>query len=109
MANKIYFTITGLDFRYGDEFLEKGTEVMLEKEPDNKYDKEAILVKLPGLATIGYVTNSVRTVLGDSYSAGRLYDKIGDTAAGIVAYNLVNGVVCELVQEEPEDAESPEE
>ena len=107
MANKIYFTITGLDFRYGDEFLEKGTEVMLEKEPDNKYDKEAIMVKLQGLGTIGYVANSVRTVLGDSYSAGRLYDKIGDTAAGIVAYNLVNGVVCELVQEEPEDAESP--
>jgi hypothetical protein len=109
MANKIYFTITGLDFRYGDEFLEKGMEVQLEKEPDNEYDKEAIMVKLPGLGTIGYVANSVRTVLGDSYSAGRLYDKIGDTAAGIVAYNLVNGVVCELVQEEPEDAESPEE
>ena len=68
-----------------------------------------LLVKLPGLGTIGYVANSVRTVLGDSYSAGRLYDKIGDTAAGIVAYNLVNGVVCELVQEEPEDAESPKE
>ena len=109
MANKIYFTITGLDFRYGDEFLEKGTEVMLEKEPDNEYDKEAIRVKLPGLGTIGYVANSVRTVLGDSYSAGRLYDKIGDTAAGIVAYNLINGVVCELVQEQSEDAESPEE
>ena len=68
-----------------------------------------LLVKLPGLGTIGYVANSVRTVLGDSYSAGRLYDKIGDTAAGIVAYNLVNGVVCELVQEELEDAESPKE
>ena len=36
MANKIYFTITSLDFRYGDEILEKGMAVMLEQEPDNK-------------------------------------------------------------------------
>lgn len=32
-------------------------------------------------------------------SAGRLYDKIGDTATGIVRYVLQDGVVCELVKE----------
>ena len=38
------------------------------------YDKEAISVNLAGLGKIGYVANSPYTVLGESYSAGRLYD-----------------------------------
>lgn len=101
--DKIYFTITGLQYKLGDEFFEKGMEVMLEKEPDNKVDKEAIMVKLPGLGTVGYVANSVNTVLGDCWSAGRMYDKIGDTAAGIVRFVLDRGVVCELAAEAPDD------
>ena len=53
MANKIYFTITGTGFFEGDEFFEKDMEVLLEKEPDNKYDHEAILVKMPGIGKVG--------------------------------------------------------
>lgn len=97
---KIYFTVTGVFHRYGEDCLEKGMEVRLEKEPDNEFDKEAIMVKLPGLGKIGYVANSVHTVLGESYSAGRLYDKIGDTATGIVRYVLEKGVVCEIKEAE---------
>lgn len=97
--DKIYFTVTGLHYHLGDEFLEVGTKVNLVKEPTNEYDHEAIMVKLPGLGTIGHVANSVRTVLGESYSAGRLYDKIGDEAEGIVLYKLDRGVICELVVE----------
>lgn len=40
--DKIYFTITGTSYRYGTELFEKGDRVMLKKEPDNKYDHEAI-------------------------------------------------------------------
>ena len=93
---KIYFTITGLCFRHGSEFLEPEMEVTLVKEPDNKVDKEAIKVEMPGLGQIGYVANSTRTVLGESMSAGRLYDKIGDTAKGTVLYVLPEGVICIL-------------
>lgn len=97
--DKIYFTITGITMRLPDtEFIKPDMVVTLEKEPDNEWDKEAIKVNMPGLGQIGYVANSVRTVIGDSYSAGRLYDKIGDKAQGKVLYNLVNAVVCELVQ-----------
>lgn len=95
--NKIYFTVTGLHYHLGDEFIEAGTKVNLVKEPTNEYDQEAIMVKMPGLGIIGHVANSVRTVLGESYSAGRLYDKIGDEAEGIVLYKLDRGVICELV------------
>lgn len=95
--NKYWFTITGTQHRHGKDFLEPGMEVRLIKEPDNEYDREAIRVELEGLGVIGYVANSVYTVLGESYSAGRLYDKIPDKIAGIVRYNLEKGVICDLV------------
>lgn len=101
MENKktIYFTITGLTMRLPDtEFIKPDMVVTLEKEPDNDWDKEAIKVNMAGLGQIGYVANSVRTVMGDSYSAGRLYDKIGDFAEGKVLYNMGRAVICELVQ-----------
>ncbi len=93
---KIYFTIAGTKHHHGQEFLEKGMTVRLEKEPDNEYDREAIKIMLDGLGLIGYVANSPYTVVGESHSAGRLYDKIGDTAEGTVLYVLDKGVLCFL-------------
>jgi hypothetical protein len=100
--SKIYFTITGMNYYYGTDVVEKGDEVKLVKEPDNKYDKEAILVCLEGLGDVGHVANSPYTVLGESYSAGRLYDKIGETAEGTVQYVLPNGVLCFIEVEDTE-------
>ena len=71
--------------------------VKLIKEPDNENDKEAIRVEMDGLGLIGYVANSVHTVLGESYSAGRLYDRIGNTAGGTVKYVLVRGVCANYI------------
>ena len=96
----IYFTITGSHFRHGQDFFEKGMTVKLIKETDNKYDKEAIRVELEGLGIVGYVANSPHTVIGESYSAGRLYDKIGDEATGSVLYILPSGVLCTIETEE---------
>lgn len=75
-------------------------EVKLVKEPDNEFDKEAIKVEMPGIALIGYVANSPYTVIGESFSAGRLYDRIGDTARGTVLYILPKGVLCVLNAED---------
>ena len=91
---KIYFTIAGTNHYFGNDFLKPDMKVRLTKEPDNNYDKEAIKVELEGLGVIGYVGNSPYTVVGESYSAGRLYEKIGDTAEGTVMYVLSRGVFC---------------
>lgn len=91
--NKMFFTIAGAQFYHGKDFFEKDMKVKLVKEPDNPFDKEAILVKLEGLGDVGHVANSPYTVIGESYSAGRLYDKIGDTAEGTVLYVVDNGVL----------------
>ena len=93
---KTYITVAGTDFRHGSEFMKKGMQVKLIKEPDNKYDKEAIRVDMKGLGTIGYVANSVKTVLGDSMSAGRIYDKIGKKATATVKYVVAGGVICKV-------------
>ena len=66
---KIYFTLTGTRYYHGDEFLKPGMKLKLRKEPDNKFDKEAIVVKMEGLGEIGHVANSAYTVI--DYS-GRL-------------------------------------
>ena len=45
---------------------------------------------------IGYVANSPHTIIGESMSAGRLYDKIGDTAKATVLYVLPRGILCRV-------------
>ena len=92
--DKMFFTITGTRFYHGKDFFEKDMKVKLVKEPDNPFDKEAILVKVEGLGDVGHVANSPYTVIGESYSAGRLYDKIDDTAEGTVLYVTDNGILC---------------
>lgn len=93
---KTYFTVTGTRHYFGQEFVEPGMEVKLVKEPDNEVDKEAIKVELEGLGQIGYVANSPYSVQGESLSAGRLYDRIAETAVGVVKYILPQGLLCEL-------------
>ena len=96
--NKTYFTIVGTHHYFGNEFIKSDMEVKLVKEPDNKYDKEAIKVEMEGLGKVGYVANSTYSVLGDSMSAGRLYDRVGEVAYGKVKYVLPQGILCELVE-----------
>ena len=97
MAKK-YFTLTGTKHYYGSNFLKPGMKVQLEKESDNEFDPEAILVKLNGLGKIGYVANSPYTIVGESMSAGRIYDKIKDTAKGKVVLLQKEGFFASCVK-----------
>ena len=94
--SKVYITITGTKYFFGQEFLEPKMEVTLRKEHDNEYDSEAIAVELEGMGRIGHVANSPRTVVGESMSAGRLYDRIGEIAKAEVMYVLSQGVLCRV-------------
>lgn len=96
---EMYFTIVGCNHYYGTEFMEKGMKVKLVKEPDNEYDKEAIQVKIKGLGKVGYVANSPYTVQGESMSAGRLYDKVGDKAKGKIVFVVGGTAVCRITDE----------
>ena len=95
----VYFTLTGTKHYFGEEFLEKGMKLELEKEPDYAHDKAAIIVKVEGLGKVGYVANSPYTVIGESMSAGRVNDKIGDTAVGEVMFVTPQGVLCKVCED----------
>ena len=69
---EMYFTIAGCKNYYGIDFMEKGMQVMLLKDPENEYDNEAIQVKIKGLGKVGYVANSPYTVKRETMSAGRM-------------------------------------
>ena len=45
---------------------------------------------------MGYVANSAYTVLGDSMSAGRIYDKIGKKAKAKVGLVTDHGTICSI-------------
>lgn len=98
--NPIYFTIAGTGHWHGSDFLKEGMTVKLTKEKDNEVDSEAIKVEMPGIGQIGYVAAGYRTRIGESYSAGRLYDKFDETASGKVVYVLDDGVLCEFIATE---------
>ena len=68
----------------------------IKRRKDNEYDKEAIKVLYEGLGKIGYVANSSYTVLGDSKSAGRIYDKIGKKAKAKVVLVTDHGTICSI-------------
>lgn len=72
-------------------------------EPDNEHDKEAIKVMVEGLGHVGYVANSPHTVLGESMSAGRIYDRIGKKAYGKVKFVTDQGIVCKLSKKSEND------
>lgn len=93
---KVFITLTGMKYYHGNEFLKPGMKVKLTKEPDNKYDKEAIKVSMKGIGDIGHVANSSYTVIGDSMSAGRLHDKIGNTATAKVVLVTPHGMICKV-------------
>ena len=92
----IYITITGTCHYHGQEFIEAGIRIHLIKDTDNEHDREAIRAEMDGLGKVGYVANSPHTVIGESYSAGRLYDKIGEEAEATVLYVLPRGILCTI-------------
>ena len=95
----VYFTITGMNHYFGCDFLKKVMKVKLSKEPGSEYDREAIRGELKGLGKIGYVANSPYTVLGDSKSAGRMYDLMKKKAKGKVLLVTAKGALCELKED----------
>lgn len=105
-----YVTITGTHNYLGMKPFKVGRVVRLTKEPDNPYDCEAIKIELPYLDTVGYVANSAHTVFEGTNSAGRLYDKIGDTAYARVMFITHSSVIARVLSEdEAKSIEFPKE
>ena len=66
-------------------------------------------VLMDGVGHISYVANSPWTVIGESYSADRLYDRIGDTDKGKVKFITARGILCTLKKDKSKGDASPDE
>ena len=97
MAERLFITITGCNHYLGLKPFAVGRLVRLCKESSNDYDGEAIRVDMPFIDTVGYVANSANTVYAGTYSAGRLYDKIDDTAFAEVAFITHSSVIAAVL------------
>lgn len=105
----IFITITGISHYYGKKPFEIGRTVKLIKEPDNPYDNEAIGVYLPFIDKIGNVANSVQTVFAGTQSAGRIWDKTGESAFAQVMFVTHSSVIALVLPPDPEnDNEAPQ-
>lgn len=93
----ISITLAGVDHYADYHDLNANQIIKLKKEPSNKYDNEAIAVYTSDDKLIGYVANSVYTVAKGTYSAGRLYDKIGNEASATIFCVPRNGDAIAIV------------
>ena len=88
----MYITILSFNKLHGSKPFKIDGLVKLIKEPDNKYDTEAIACEMRYFGKIGYVSNSVNTVVKGSMSAGRVYDK-SQIKRAISKYGASHGIV----------------
>ncbi len=98
--DKFFVTITGMNQYCGNNGFRTGDELRIVKDHENDFDDEAIKVEAVGLGTVGYVANSVRTVYKGTASAGRIYDKIDETATIRVMFVTHSSIIAELVAKE---------
>lgn len=98
MAMECYITITGVKHYYNMKPFKIGKFVKLIKDHDNSYDHEAIAVALDHIDTIGYVANSTDTVYKGTCSAGRIYDKFGETALAEVMFITHTSVIARVIR-----------
>ncbi len=112
----MFITVTGCNHYYGLAPFEIGNIVKLVKDQKNEYDGEAIKIVMPYINTVGYVANSTSTTYKGTYSAGRLYDKIGEyayarimfvthsSAIALVLTNEANEICDEIFDEKDSDS-----
>ena len=88
----LYVTVTGFANYYHKKPFAIGNVLICVKEPSNKYDSEAITVKLPIIGKVGYIANSPASIAGGTLSAGRIYDKVEVR----VMFTTQSKVICKV-------------
>ena len=104
----IFVTITGQNQYLGLKPFKVGRVIKLVKDRDNEFDEDAIRAELPFIDTIGYVANSTNTVYKGTYSAGRLYDKIGEEAFAQIMFITHSSAIAMILPPEADDEEDEE-
>ncbi|MDR2623190.1 MAG: HIRAN domain-containing protein [Methanobrevibacter sp.] len=102
---KIYVTIIGVDYYEDLTSFELGEIIRLKKEPNNSHDPEAIKAEIPFTGRIGYVANSIKTVIKGTMSAGRIYDKVEEISYVKLIFITNKALICEFLDVEKSKTE----
>ena len=97
--SSIYITINHLEDYQSASYLKPGDRLVLEKDRNNSFDDEAIRVKKDNI-TVGYVANSVSSVMRGTFSAGRVYDRIDDRAVCLIRFMNEDLLLAEILRED---------
>ena len=93
----MFITIIAFNKFHGSKPLKLDGIVKLVKEPDNKYDAEAIACEMRYFGKIGYVANSVSSVVKGCMSSGRIYDKIDDEYFARIKFITDNLAIAKIL------------
>lgn len=91
--------ITVLSFKnlHGEKAIKLDGIIKLVKEPDNKYDTEAIACEMRYFGKIGYVANSTNTVIKGCMSSGRVFDKIDNEYFAKIKFITKDSVIAKIL------------
>ena len=102
-----YITITGMNHYYDMKPFKIGKRLKCIKEPDNDYDDEAIKVVLKHIGTVGYVANSVYTVIKGTNSAGYIAHLVNKSFIVEVMFITGSRVICKVIDGWKTDLDCP--
>lgn len=101
----MYITILSINNMHGAKAFTLNAIVKLTKEPDNKYDTEAISCEIRHFGKIGYVANSTNTVIKGCMSSGRVFDKIEDEYYAKIKFITGNTAIAKVLDSDEYIAE----
>ena len=106
----MYITITSFNNLHGSKPLVLEGLIKLVKEPENKYETEAIACEMRYFGKRGYVANSTQTVIKGCMSAGRVVDKIDDEYFAKIKFITSNTAIAKILTPDEfiEEVENPE-
>ena len=106
----MFITIIAFNKFHGSKPLRLDGIVKLVKEPDNKYDTEAIACEMRYFGKIGYVANSVNSVIKGCMSSGRVFDKIEDEYYAKIKFITENNAIAIILSSDEfiSEIEDPE-
>ena len=106
----MFITVMAFKNLNGERALKLDGIIKLVKEPDNKYDTEAIACEMRYFGRIGYVANSVNSVIKGCMSSGRVYDKIEDEYFARIKFISDHNAIAKVLSSDEfiEEIENPE-
>ena len=96
----MFITVMAFKNLNGERALKLDVIIKLVKEPDNKYDTEAIACEMRYFGKIGYVANSTNTVIKGCMSSGRVFDKIDNGYFAKIKFVTDGNAIAKILSSE---------